>query len=245
MQKLKQLYRSDYTGETMTTSSAWAGSKWEYTQEFVPNAITNQHISRRAVVIGNGASRKNYELNLLKNHRAGILGSLAVQTYGCNALYRDLSPTFLVSTGTEISREIADSNYCEDNIVYANAEVVAAHPQKFYLIPQDVHYDAGALAVYLACFDGHKNIYLVGFDNWTGDGDNSNMYLDTNAYGPNNQEPPHNFWASTLSHVMQTYPEVTFTRVMPTIDWWCPDGWKSCLNFRQITYKQFILEIDL
>lgn len=229
----------------MTTSSTWSGSRWQYTQEFVPNAINNQHVSRRAVVIGNGASRKNYELNLLKNHRAGILGALAVQTYGCNALYRDFSPTFLVSTGTEISKEIADSGYCEDNIVYANAEIVATHPQKFYLIPQDVHYDAGALAVYLACFDGHKQIYLTGFDNWTGDGDNSNMYIDTNAYGAYNQEPAHNFWTTTLKHVMETYPEVMFTRVMPTPNWWSPDAWKSCANYRQISYKSFVLEIDL
>lgn len=245
MQKLKKLYRADYTGETMTTSSTWSSNKWEYTQEFVPNAITNQHLSRRAVVIGNGASRKNYEINLLRNHRAGILGSLAVQTYGCNALYRDFTPTFLVSTGTEISQEIAESGFSEDNIVYANAEVVAMHPQKFYLIPQDVHYDAGALATYLACFDGHKKIYLLGFDNWTGDGDNSNMYLNTNAYGAANQEPAHKLWTTTLKHVIETYPEVEFTRVMPTPNWWCPDAWKNCLNFRQISYKEFVLEIDL
>lgn len=245
MQKLKKLFRNEYAGETMTTSSTWHGSKWEYTQEFVPNAITNRHISKRAVVIGNGASRKDYEINLLKNHRAGILGSLAVQTYGCNALYRDFTPTFLVSTGADISKEIADSGFCEDNIVYANAEIVATHPQKFYLVPQDIHYDAGALAAYLACFDGHKNIYLLGYDNWTGDGDNSNMYVNTSAYAGDNQEPPHSFWAASLQHVMQTYSEVVFTRVMPTPGWWCPDAWKSCLNFRQISYKDFILEIDL
>jgi hypothetical protein len=245
MQKLKQLYRSDYSGETMTTSSTWAGSKWEYTQEFVPNAISNQQTSRRAVVIGNGLSRKNYELQLLKNHRAGILGSLAAQTYGCNALYREFTPTFLVSTGTEISKEIAESDFCQDNIVYANAEIVATYPQKFYLIPQDIHYDAGALAVYLACFDGHKNIYLLGFDNWSGDGDNSNMYLDTNGYGSANQEPAHRFWTNTLTHIMQTYSEVNFTRVMPTPGWWSPDAWKNCLNYKQISYKEFVLEIDL
>lgn len=245
MQKLKKLFRSDYAGETMTTSSTWAGSEWTYAQEYIPNAITNQHLSRRAVVIGNGSSRKNYEINLLKNHRAGILGALAVQTYGCNALYRDFTPTFLVSTGTEISAEIANSGYCEDNIVYANAEVVAAHPQKFYLVPQDIHYDSGALAVYLACFDGHKQIYLLGFDNWSGDGDNSNMYLETNCYGSSNQEPAHNFWTTTLKHIMETYHEVQFTRVMPTSGWWCPEAWKNCLNFNQITYKEFTLAIDL
>jgi hypothetical protein len=245
MQKLKKLYRSEYAGETMTTNSTWAGSRWDYQQEYIPNAVTNQHLSRRAVIIGNGLSRKNYEIQLLKNHRAGVLGSLAVQTYGCNALYRDFTPTFLVSTGTEISKEIAESNYCTDNIVYANAEIVATYPQKFYLVPQDIHYDAGALAVYLACFDGHKQIYLLGFDNWTGDGDNSNMYLDTNAYGTKDQEPAHNLWTTTLKHVMDTYSEVQFTRVMPTIGWWCPNAWKSCLNFRQITYKDFTLEVDL
>lgn len=238
------MFRSEYLGEEITTNTTWASGQWNHETEYIPNAITNSHISKRAVIIGNGESRRNYELFLLKNHRAGILGSLAVQTYGCNALYRDFKPTFLIATGPDIAKEIAGSDYYTDNIVYANAEVVARHPGKFYLIPQDVHYDAGALAVYLACFDGHKTIYLVGFDS-TGVGAGNDMYDGTNAYAPYGTDHSDTMWVKTLSMVMETYPDVQFVRVMPTPGWKIPDAWQTFSNFKQISYKQFVLDVDL
>ena len=142
MQKIKQMFRSDYTGENITTTSTWQNGDWVHANEFIPNRVINKQISNRAVIIGNGESRKGYELNLLTNHRGGLLGSGAVQIYGCNALYRDYAPVFLVATGKDIIDEVANSGYCDDHIVYANSEAIATYPGKFYLIPQDPHYTA-------------------------------------------------------------------------------------------------------
>ena len=245
MQKLKKIYRSEYNGENITVRSWWENNQWNYAQEKIDNAVINNQTSKRAVVIGNGDSRKNYELFLLKNHHAGPAGANAVQTYGCNALYRDFDPTFLVATGPIICQEIANSGFCHDRIVYANAEIVAQYPGEFYLIPQDLHYNAGALAAYLACFDGHEKVYLMGFDCGAGENYNNNMYADTNGYAPINQNYSDELWVKTLVHVMETYNEVEFVRVMPTAGWYCPDAWRGLSNFRQITYREFVTEIDL
>jgi hypothetical protein len=245
MQKLKKLYRSTYDGETMTTSSTWTGSQWEYTQEYIPNAVTNDQTSRHAVVIGNGSSRKKYELHLLKNHKGGAFGSQALQTYGCNALYREFDPTLVVATGPEICREIAESGYCHDHIVYANAEIIAQYPGRFYLIPQDVHYNSGALAAYLACFDGHQKVYLMGFDCSAGANYNNNIYAGTQGYAGHDHNYTDNLFVTTMMQVMETYDDVEFIRVMPTIDWYCPDAWKGLLNFKQITYNEFAIEVNL
>ena len=60
-------------------------------------------------VIGNGESRKNYNLNNLKEKG---------RTYGCNALYRDFTPDVLVAVDQGICHEIYNSGYCQDNETY-------------------------------------------------------------------------------------------------------------------------------
>lgn len=245
MQKIKKMFRKDYAGEQITTSMTWENGKWNPAKEFISNRIDNQQTSKRAAVIGNGSTRANYELYLLKNHRAGVLGSSSLQTYGCNALYRDFTPTFLISTGTEIAEEISNSLYTGDHIVYANAEIVARYPGKFYLIPQDLHYNAGALAVYLACFDGHEKVYMLGFDGNAGANYNNNIYAGTNAYDPKNQDYTDTLWIKTLDVIMDTYPEVEFIRVMPNAMYYCPGEWSAKANFRQISWRDFSLEVDL
>lgn len=245
MQKIKQMFRKDYAGEQITTSMTWENGKWNPAKEFIPNRIDNQQISKRAAIIGNGSSREKYELYLLKNHRGGLLGSGALQTYGCNALYRDYKPTFLVATGTEIAEEIANSTYTDEHIVYANAEIVARYPGKFYLIPQDLHYNAGAVAVYLACFDGHKKVYMIGFDGNAGTNHNNNIYAGTNAYDAKDQDYADTMWVKTLDAIMDTYPDTEFIRVMPNEMYYCPAAWSAKSNFRQIAWRNFALEVDL
>jgi hypothetical protein len=56
--------------------------------------------------IGNGESRKDFNLDLLKPHG---------KIYGCNALYREYTPDVLVSVDHGIMHEIYHSGYCYKN----------------------------------------------------------------------------------------------------------------------------------
>ena len=56
--------------------------------------------------IGNGESRKSFNLDLLKPHG---------KIYGCNALYREYTPDILVSVDHGIMHEIYQSGYCYKN----------------------------------------------------------------------------------------------------------------------------------
>lgn len=56
--------------------------------------------------IGNGESRKSFNLDLLKPHG---------KIYGCNALYREYTPDVLVSVDHGIMHEIYQSGYCYKN----------------------------------------------------------------------------------------------------------------------------------
>ena len=55
-----------------------------------------------AYCIGNGPSRKDFDLNKLK---------ATGQTYGCNALYRDFMPDFIFSVDSRITVKM-----CEDKV---------------------------------------------------------------------------------------------------------------------------------
>jgi hypothetical protein len=250
MQKIKQLYRKDYLGEEVVRDLVWSENSWNQTREYVPNNVINEQISNQAVIIGNGISRLELDrnlFNLLRNHKAGLMATKAVQTYGCNALYRDFNPDFLVANGPEITQEIAASGYCANEIVYSTQNAVLDYPGKFYLTPQNPHWDAGTIAAYLSCFDGHKKVYLLGFDaNDGGTQDNYNVYAGTNGYGARGESPnTEEFSVRALELVMQTYSDVEFVRVMPQDSYYTPDRWKYQVNFRQIGWRDFVIEVDL
>jgi hypothetical protein len=56
--------------------------------------------------IGNGTSRKNFNLEKLRPHG---------KIYGCNAIYRTFTPDVLISVDHGIMHEIYHSGYCENN----------------------------------------------------------------------------------------------------------------------------------
>ena len=60
-------------------------------------------------VIGNGNSRKNINLNTLKEYGKII---------GCNALYRDFTPDHLFTNDCKILHEIISSQYPKNNEVF-------------------------------------------------------------------------------------------------------------------------------
>ena len=250
IQNLKQIYRSNYAGENVVSTLVLHDGEWDPTTEFVPNRVINTHTTTQAVAIGNGESRANFDLRFIQYHQAGIGGAETLQSYGCNALYRDFTPDFLIAVGDEIIKEIADSGYTNNNIVYTNAGAVLDNPGKFYLIPQNLSYDAGSLAAYMACFDGHKKVFLIGYDQYDNQhqhagGNYNNIYKGTNGYLDTNEVQNGKFISSTLFNVMTTYSDVEFVKVMPEKTWWVADEILPLPNFRQIDYNEFRTEADL
>jgi hypothetical protein len=245
MQNLKKIYRSNYTGEGIVKTLTYQNQEWTPEVEIVPNSVFNTFTTTQAAAIGNGESRLAIDLKFVINHISGLGGANSLQSYGCNALYRDFTPDFLITNGDEITDEIANSRYCQDNIVYAHADHLLKYPGKFYLIPQNLQYDSGATAAYLAAFDGHKKVFLLGYDNYDMIGPYNNVYKDTRGYLTSQHRQESTFFTKSLYEVMSTYNETEFVRVMPEATWWKPDEHDSLPNFRQINYRDFVIEADL
>lgn len=226
MQNIKKIYRSNYAGESIITELVLSNNEWQPTTEYIPNSVFNTHTSTQAVAIAGGPSKDDFDLRHIARHRGGLFAENKLQSYGCNLLYRKFSPDFLVAAGDEKVATIVESGYTTDHIVYTNAQYIVQYPGKFYLVPQNLTLDTGALAIYLAAFDGHKKVFLLGYDKYTDDTENT-------------------FWVKALLSVVTTYGDVDFVRVMPTSDYSCAISLMSQPNFRQISYRDFVLEADI
>jgi hypothetical protein len=244
MLKVAKSYRKDYTGEDIIVERKKEGTHWYETVETVPNAVTNNQISNRAVVIGNSPTRLEFNIQNLKKF-SGLLGADTLQTYGCNALYRDFTPDFLVAHGNDIVKELAESEYVNNNIVYTNAIHLLEYPNKFYLIPYNPYADAGTTAAYIAAFDGHKKIYLLGFDEQDSENYNFNVYAGTNGYDAVDAEILSDTWVTNRVELFNLYDDVDFIWVTPRGCSTVPGSHKSCVNFRQVSHRDFVLETDL
>lgn len=135
-----------------------------------------------AFIIGNGKSRLEFDLFNLK--------SLKWPTFGCNALYRDFEPDYLVAIDEKIIKEITTSGFDQTKTIFP-PEKERYEPKEMYEklgytgITATPRSNAGMNAILEAIKLGHNHLILFGFDFLIVDDDKaiSNVYEGTNAYG--------------------------------------------------------------
>ena len=160
-----------------------------------------------AYIIGNGPSRKDFDLNQLKD---------TGQTYGCNALYRDFMPDFIFSVDTKMTMQMVEDEVGLKTIHYAPALEVNRKQSKgmLHLIPNNPHWISGNAAFWTAGVHGHKNIYLLGFDfREYGKGKLNNIYQDTENYGERNEDKIFEGWLKQFRDMLKMRPYVNYTVV--------------------------------
>lgn len=215
-------YRQDYDGEFVIVETRWAAGKKEQTREWVANPIENQHISGRATCILSNIDQFRFDYRKLENHRGGLLGSKKLQNYGTGHTARDMRLDFTVETDPVELSAIIESKYQEKNIVYTTTRQCLTHPGEFYLIPYNPNMCIEALVVYLAAFDGHKEVFILGA--------NKTMSASNSA------------WLEQISRVIGIYRSTQFIAVgnSGTI----PNIWYNSSNFKSMDYQEFISYCD-
>ena len=86
----------------------------------------------KAFCIGNGESRKGFDLEILRPHG---------KIYGCNALYRDFTPDVLVAVDHGICHEIYNSGYCQKNEAWFMRLLMANVDRIHPMIPYSTKFD--------------------------------------------------------------------------------------------------------
>jgi hypothetical protein len=216
-------YRKDYPGEFVLLETKFEGGKKIEKREWIANPIDNHHISGRAAVIGSGIDRDQFDYRRLARHQGGLLGKKRLQTYGSNVLWQDMKLDFTVAIESNNLQKIIESGYSEDNIVYSTARNCIRHAGQFYLVPFTPVLDELSLAVYLAAFDGHQEVFLLGYNNET-------PTVDKN-------------WIAYLNTVFQSYSATNFILVGTPSN--MPATWRSNRNVRAIKYREFVTYCDI
>ena len=86
---------SNYQGETIIDSITIKQGKKHFNNLWMPRTVFNDPHGKDAFIIGNGESRIGFDLY-----------SLPQDTYGCNALYRDYEPDYLIVVDQMMYKEI-------------------------------------------------------------------------------------------------------------------------------------------
>lgn len=215
-------YRSEYPGEFVILETRWAGGRKHETREWIPNPIENQHISGRAACIGSSIDRWQFDYTRLSYHRGGLLGSLKLQLYGTGEIALDMRLDFAVETNQSRLQQLKQTGYQVNNIVYTTSINCVNNPGDFYLIPNRPLVEDMIVAPYLACFDGHREVFLLGYNNETPRGRNT--------------------WESDMLKVFMTYP-IDFYLIGERTQ--MPESWMDCSRVRHMTYHDWVSYCDI
>ena len=220
---IREQYRADYEGEFVITESKWSAGKKTQNREWVENPVNNQHISGRAACIASDVDKERFDYTRLQRHKGGLLGSKKLQTYGTGSITKEMRLDFAVEINKPILQDILARAYSTDNIVYTTTRNCLVNPGEFYLIPYNTLMAMEALILWLAAFDGHKEIFMIGYNNET-------LGLTSE-------------WMSHVNTVISVFPSVKFTLVgEETI---MPVQWRKNANVDCIDHRTFVTQCDV
>jgi hypothetical protein len=216
-------FRADYAGEFVITETRWSGGKKTQTREWIANPIENHHISGRAACIGTAIDQYRFDYTRLQRHRGGLLGSKKLQTYGTGDIAMTMQLDFTAETDLATLTQLLEKDYQVTNIVYTTPRYCIDYPGEFYLIPLREKIHDLATLIYLAAFDGHKEIFLLGYNDEV-DGGNNN-------------------WFNQIADVFLAYAGTQFYLVGESTR--MPDVWVNCANAKCMTYREFVSYCDV
>jgi len=227
------LYRRDYKGEPITYVD-----NGQMKSLFVnPRNFPYDRNITSAVVLGNGISRLNPDIQLILNQNNKRVEEGYKTTYACNAAYRDTPADYYIIKDRIFFAEIPLENY---NKMFVTNDMWVTY-RDTNLIPYIYYLDSGSTAAYLAAFDGAKKVFLFGFDGSDND-TNQNVYANSLGYESNdfNHQKHH----SHLYNVCSAFTDTDFYRVRAEH---CHDysGELNALpNYHEIGVREAILTGD-
>ena len=242
MSRIQEIYRKDYDGEYVILNTKYDKGKKVIEKEWVDNPITNQHISGRAAIIASGESRLVYDVTKLERHRGGLLGSKKLQTYGTGSLHKEMQLDFFITMDPNKCQECIESRYTEKCTIMTTARNCIENPEEFFLIPQSMKGLTAVLATWLACFDGHKEIFWLGLDGQVEPTYNNNIYIPQDDPRKTSVSISHKL-NSSITELMQAYLGIDFYHVSNIKK--VPDEWIEQPNFNQMTYQEWISYCDV
>ena len=204
-------------------------------------------MSSIAFVLGNGQSRKGIDIDDLMQKGT---------VFACNAVYRTHRPHFLIAVDPKMILEIAETDYMIQNKVWSNFNAQYNKNKKILdhcnWFKPSLGWSSGPTALRMACEQGFKEIYILGFDyQGISDGANKNRFKLNNIFGGtrnykkiNDEATFYGNWMNQTKRCLQDFQDVQFHRVAPK-GWFRPKdlAWKG--NIDHPTIEEFLAKFDL
>ena len=190
-----------------------------------------------AFVIGNGTSRKSIDLHQLRKNSPPNS-----KIYGCNAVYRDFEPDYLVAVDTKMVTEINRSGWQLTHEVWTNPNRAYKTFNKFNFFEPSLGWSTGPTALNLASEEKHNNneIYILGFDFEGINKKLNNIYADTENYKKSEAVATyHGNWARQTGIIIQKNPTKRYIRVTEERDSFLPDNLRVWGNLHHMTVQDF------
>jgi hypothetical protein len=186
-------------------------------------------------VLGNGTSRKGIDPADLQQYG---------KIYGCNALYREFDPDYLIAVDVKMILEITKKEYQLKNLnVWTNQNKAYKHIQGLNYFKPSKGWSSGPTALHLATqhMPGYKKIFILGFD-YAGLGENryvNNVYAGTPNYKKTTDSATYyGNWLKQTATVIRDNPQITFYRVIQ-LDNIIPKELNKFSNLKHIYVEDF------
>jgi hypothetical protein len=189
--------------------------------------------SKIGFVLGNGTSRKPVDLNTLKEY-----GTI----YGCNALYREFDPDYLVAVDVKMVLELHNAGYEKRNHnIWTNPNKSLLKYPGFNFFNPSKGWSSGPTTLWLASQHKYDIIYILGFD-YRGlqDGQKfNNIYADTFNYKKSTDSATFfGNWMRQTSIVIKDNPKIQYVRVIAP-DNYRPAELNNFENFSTMMLDEF------
>ena len=201
-------------------------------------------MSNIAFVLGNGESRRGIEIDDLMEKGT---------VFACNGVYRTHRPPFLIAVDPKMIHEIAETDYMLHNKVWSNFNEQYRKNQKIMDFVQwfkpSLGWSSGPTALRMACEQGFKEIYILGFD-YQGHKDGqrftlNNIFGDTRNYKRKKDEATFfGNWMNQTKRCLKDFPGVKFHRVIPE-GWFKPKDLEWAGNIDHPTTEELLAKFDL
>jgi hypothetical protein len=181
-----------------------------------------------AFVLGNGTSRSKLNLENVKTH--GVI-------YGCNALYREFAPDYLVAVDVKMVNEIIATGYQNTNQLWTNPNKGITTKTNVNLFTPHKGWSSGPTALWFASQSQYKHIYIAGFDYQGINGKFNNVYSDTFNYKRSGDAATFfGNWLNQTERTIREHPNITYYRLIEQ-GGFVPDKLTSLRNLQHITYN--------
>ena len=201
-------------------------------------------MSNIAFVLGNGESRRGIEIDDLMEKGT---------VFACNGVYRTHRPHFLIAVDPKMIHEIPETDYMLHNKVWSNFNEQYRKNQKIMDFVQwfkpGLGWSSGPTALRMACEQGFKEIYILGFD-YQGHKDGqrfilNNIFGDTRNYKRKKDEATFfGNWMNQTKRCLKDFPGVKFHRVIPE-GWFKPKDLEWAGNIDHPTTEELLAKFDL